>query len=184
MVSECTVVLWNVLLRGSYHWSMKNLLARLAMKFIDLQCRREYVFNVAFDLLTNIFTALMKNLHLDFNSVRKVLNFLVFACGTFNRGCTFDVMPYDLVLTYKLYAATCCLLLQGANVNQIAENSSLFSVFLLSSNSILLNNTLWVSLFPFKGILYYLSFLSVCCLFVHSPFFCYSLLFTTLRFHL
>jgi len=38
---------------------MKNLLAKLAVKFIDLQCRRECIFNVTFDPLTNMLTAWM-----------------------------------------------------------------------------------------------------------------------------
>jgi hypothetical protein len=85
-----------------------------------------------------------ENLGLDFSLDRKVLNFLVFAYGTFNIGCSFDVMAYDLVLTYKRYAANCCVHLQGAEVSQIAENCPLLSVFVLSSISILLNNNLYV----------------------------------------
>ena len=38
-----------------------------------------------------------ENLRLNFNADRIVLNFLVFACGMFNRSCSFDVMVYDLV---------------------------------------------------------------------------------------
>lgn len=63
-----------------------------------------------------------ENFRLDFNSDRKVLNLLVFAYGTFNRGCSFDVMTYDLVLTCERYALNCCMHLQGAEVSQTAEN--------------------------------------------------------------
>jgi hypothetical protein len=79
-----------------------------------------------------------ENLRSDFNSDSKVLNILVFVNGTFNIRFGFDVMPYDLVLTYKPVEGNCCTNIQGAKVNQIAENIFLFSVFLLSSISILL----------------------------------------------
>lgn len=104
VVSERRAVLQNVLLRGSYHLSMKNLLGRLAVKFIDLQCRRECIFNVTFDPLTKYLYGLDENLRLDFNSDRKMLGFLVFANEIFKGGVSCDMMTYDLVLTYQRFA--------------------------------------------------------------------------------
>jgi len=97
---------------------MKNLLARLALKFIDLQCRRECIFNVTFDL-TNIWKV-NENLRLDFNSDRRVLNFLVFAYGI--KVAVLMWWLYGLVLTYKRYTLNYYLHRQGAKVSQIAEN--------------------------------------------------------------
>ena len=99
----------------------------------------------------------------------RFLSFMVFFIPSI---LFFFGLPRVLLLTCKRYALKCCLHLQGAKVSQIAEYCSLFSIVVLSSISILLNNTLYVSLFPFKGILYKLSFLSSCCRFVHCLFFC------------
>ena len=55
-----------------------------------------------------------------------MLNFLVFAYGIFNRCCSFYVMAYDLVMTYKRYAVNCCPHFQSSKVSQIAENCSCY----------------------------------------------------------
>ena len=76
--------------------------------------------------LYNYLNSVDENLRLDFNSDGRVLKFLVFACGIFNRGYSFDVMACDVLLTYKLYAVNCCLHLQSAEASQIAENCSCY----------------------------------------------------------
>jgi hypothetical protein len=46
----------------------------------------------------------------------------IFLCLPMEQNCSFDVMAYGLVLTYKRYTVNYYLHWQGAKVSQIAEN--------------------------------------------------------------